>query len=98
MKEAADEAKERIDIPPVITLGDIKTLARETGTKKWQDMWEKSEKGRHLFNYRPKVDHKIKTLAIRTTVVPIRILIRTTVVPIRILIRTTGITNTLYIC
>ena len=47
-----------------------------------------------------------RTLAIRTTVVPIRILIRTTlvpigiligttVVPIRILIRTTGITNTL---
>ena len=46
------------------------------------------------------------TLAIRTTVVPIRILIRTTVVPIRILIRTTfvpiriligttGITNAL---
>ena len=35
------------------------------------------------------------TLAIRTMVVPIRILIRTTVVPIRILIRTTGITNTL---
>ena len=34
-------------------------------------------------------------ILIRTTVVPIRILIRTTVVPIRILIRTTGITNTL---
>ena len=30
-----------------------------------------------------------KTVAIRTTVVPIRIIIRTTVVPIRILIRTT---------
>ena len=59
-KEAADEAKERIDLPPVITMGDIKTAARESGRKKWQDMWEKSEKGRHLFNYRPKVDHKIK--------------------------------------
>ena len=23
-------------------------------------MWEKCEKGRHLFNYRPKVYHKIK--------------------------------------
>ena len=32
---------------------------------------------------------------IRTTVVPIMILIRTTVVPIRILIRTTGINNAL---
>ena len=36
-------------------------------------------------------------ILIRTTVVPIRILIRTTVVPIRILIRTTGITNTLLV-
>ena len=34
-----------------------------------------------------------RTLAIRTTVVPIKILIRTIVVLIRILIRTTGITN-----
>ena len=34
-------------------------------------------------------------ILIRTTVVPIRILIRTTVVPIRILIRTTGMTNSL---
>ena len=59
-KEAADEAKERIDLPPVITMGDVKTAARESGRKKWQDMWEKSEKGRHLFNFRPKVDHKIK--------------------------------------
>ena len=59
-KEAADEAKERIDLPPVITMGDIKTAARESGRKKWQDMLEKSEKGRHLFNYRPKVVHKIK--------------------------------------
>ena len=33
--------------------------------------------------------------AIRTTVVPIRILIRTTVVPIRVLIRTTGMTDNL---
>ena len=48
------------DLPPVITMGDIKTAARESGKKKWQDMWEKSETGRHLFNYRPQVDYKIK--------------------------------------
>ena len=42
----------------------------------------------------PELHVNIKTLAIRTTVVPIRILIRTTVVPIRILIHMTGITNT----
>ena len=35
------------------------------------------------------------TMAIRTTVVPIRILIRTTFVPIRILIRTTAIISAL---
>ena len=41
-------------------MGDVKTAARESGKKKWQDMWEKSEKGRALFQFRPKVAHKIK--------------------------------------
>ena len=58
-KEAADEAKERIDLPPVITMGDIKTAARESGRKNWQDVWEKSEKGRHFSTIGQKV-HKIK--------------------------------------
>ena len=40
-------------------------------------------------------DYFLMTMAIRTTVVPIRILIRTTVVPIRILIRTTAIISAL---
>ena len=39
-KDAAEEAKEMKDLPPVITMGDIKTAARESGKKKWQDMWE----------------------------------------------------------
>ena len=47
-KEAAEEAKEKKDLPPVITMGDVKTAARESGRKKWQDMWEKAEAGRHL--------------------------------------------------
>ena len=59
-KEAAEEAKEKKDLPPVITMGDIKTAARESGKKKWQDMWEKSETGRHLFNYRPQVKYRIE--------------------------------------
>ena len=59
-KEAAEEAKEKTDIPPVLTMGDIKTAVRDSGRKKWQDMWDKSEKGRNLFNYRPKVDYKVK--------------------------------------
>ena len=59
-KDAAEEAKEMKDLPPVVTMGDIKTAVRESGKKKWQDMWEKSETGRHLFTYRPQVDYKIK--------------------------------------
>ena len=59
-KEAAEEAKEKTDLPPVLTMGDIKTAVRDSGRKKWQDMWDKSEKGRNLFNYRPKVDYKVK--------------------------------------
>ena len=42
-KDLVEEAKEIKDLPPVITMGDIKTAARESGKKKWQDMWEKSE-------------------------------------------------------
>ena len=40
-------------------------------------------------------NQKFNTMAIRTTVVPIRILIRTTVVPVRILFRTTAINSAL---
>ena len=54
-KEAEEEVKEKTGIPPVLTMGDIKTAVRDSGRKKWQDMWDKSEKGRNLFNYRPKV-------------------------------------------
>ena len=59
-KEAAEEAKGKKDLPAVITMGIVKTAERESGKKKWQDMWEKSEKGRALFQFRPKVAHKIK--------------------------------------
>ena len=41
-------------------MGDVKTAARESGKKKWQDMWEKSETGGNLLNYRPEVEHRIK--------------------------------------
>ena len=61
-KEAAGEAKEKTDLPPVLTMGDIKTAVRDSGRKKWKDMWDKSEKGRNLFNYRPKVDNKVKQI------------------------------------
>ena len=32
-----------------LTLGDVKEAARKSGLIKWQEMWEKSDKGRHLF-------------------------------------------------
>ena len=54
-KEAAGEAKEKMELPPIVTMGDVKTAARESEKMKWQDMWEKSEKGRHLFNLRNQV-------------------------------------------
>ena len=46
-------------MPPVISLGDVKEAARKSGFVKWQEMWEKSEKGRHLFQFRPKVNFEI---------------------------------------
>ena len=58
-KEAAQEAKEKENLPPVISLGDVKEAARKSGLIKWQEMWEKSDKGRHLFQLRSKVDFKL---------------------------------------
>ena len=64
-KEAAEEAKEMTELPPIVTMGDVKTAARESGKMKWQEMWDKTEKGRHLFNYRNKVglnlEHKYQS-------------------------------------
>ena len=58
-KEAAQEAKENENLPPVISLGNVKEAARMSGFVKWQEMWEKSDKGRHLFQFRPKVNFEI---------------------------------------
>ena len=57
-KEAAQEAKDAEQLPAVISLGDVKSAAKESGKKKWQNMWDKSDMGRHLYMFRPKVDHK----------------------------------------
>ena len=59
-KEAAKEAKEKEELPPVISLGDVKEAAKKSGFVKWQEMWDNSEKGRHLFQFRPKVGYKVK--------------------------------------
>ncbi|MCW4346280.1 MAG: ribonuclease H family protein [Candidatus Thiodiazotropha endolucinida] len=59
-KEAAQEAKDKVDLPAAVTIGDVKSAASQSGIKKWQERWEKSETGRHLFTFRPFVTHKIK--------------------------------------
>ena len=59
VKEAVHEAKEKENLQEVVKLGDIKAAARESGSKKWQ-MWEKSDCGRNLFRFRPRVDYKLK--------------------------------------
>ena len=75
-KEAAEEAKEKTELPPIVTMGDVKTAARESGKMKWQDMWEKSEKGRHLFNFRNQVGlsqyHKFESTKGEITVIQLR--------------------------
>ena len=50
-KEAAEEAKENMELPPIVTMDDVKTAARDSGKMKWQDMWEKSDKGSNLFKF-----------------------------------------------
>ena len=59
-KEAAQEAKDSEQLSAVISLGDVKSAAKESGKKKWQDMWDKSDTGRDLYRFRQKVDHKVK--------------------------------------
>ena len=75
-KETAEEAKEKMELPPIVTMGDVKTAARESGKMKWQDMWEKSEKGRHLFNFRNQVGlsqyHKFESTKGEITVIQLR--------------------------
>ena len=64
-EEAAEEAKKMTALPPIVTMGDVKTAARESGKMKWQEMLYKTETGRHLFNYRNKVglnlEHKYQS-------------------------------------
>ena len=59
-KEAAKEAKEKEKLPAVISLSDVKEVAKNSGFVKWQEMWHNSEKGRHLFPFKPKVGYKFE--------------------------------------
>ena len=75
-KEAAEEAKEMTELPPIVRMGDVKAAARESGKMKWQEMWDKTEKGRHLFNYRNKVglnlEHKYQSTKGEISIIQLR--------------------------
>ncbi|MES9965219.1 MAG: hypothetical protein ABW116_16960, partial [Candidatus Sedimenticola sp. 20ELBAFRAG] len=49
---------------------------RESSKMKWQDMWDKTEKGRHLFNYRNQVglnlEHKYQSTKGEISVIQLR--------------------------
>ena len=38
----------------------MKTAAKTSGLKKWQDMWKYQERGRGLFQFRPKLGYQLK--------------------------------------
>ena len=40
----------------VVTMEDVKSATKKFGIKKWQDLWEKSERGRALYIHRPEVN------------------------------------------
>ena len=62
-KEAAKEAEEMTDDAWIANQSDVKSEARESVKIKWQRRWELSEKGRHLFIYRPTVKMGFSSLA-----------------------------------
>ena len=39
------------DSSVVVTMEDVKIATKISGIKKWQDMWEKSERGRTLYTH-----------------------------------------------
>ena len=54
-KEAAKQAEEMTDDAVIANQSDVKSAARDSVRIKWQRRWKLSEKGRHLFMYRPTV-------------------------------------------
>ena len=59
-KEATEGAENIEETEDILSLKDIRSGARESCMTKWQRQWEVTEKGRHLFKFRPKVDTKDK--------------------------------------
>ncbi|XP_063446904.1 uncharacterized protein LOC134726431 [Mytilus trossulus] len=58
-KKGAKEA-EKIEEPSEVTRQDMKHAARESVSRKWQNQWESSQRGRNYYNYHQKVCQKIQ--------------------------------------
>ena len=54
-KQGADEAEEMPEVTEAVTILDVKAAIRESGFEKWQQRWEASSTGRHLFEFRESV-------------------------------------------
>ena len=54
-KQGADGTEEMPEVTEAVTILDMKTAIRESGFEKWQQRWEASSTGRHLFEFRESV-------------------------------------------
>ena len=61
-KQGADEAEEMPDVTEAVTILDVKAAIRESGFEKWQQRWEASSTGRHLFEFREVSQSKINEI------------------------------------
>ena len=52
VKQGADEAEEMPEVTEAVTILDVEAAIRESGFEKWQQRWEASSIGRHLFEFR----------------------------------------------
>ena len=59
-KEAAVEAENMPEVCTPLTSIDIKRAVKESCTVKWQNRWEASQAGRHMYDLHPSVKAKKK--------------------------------------
>ena len=54
-KEAAEEAENMPEVDTPLTSIDVKRAVRDSCKIKWQNRWEASQRGRHMFEFHPSV-------------------------------------------
>ena len=54
-KEAAEEAENMQEVDTPLTSIDVKRTVRDSCKIKWQNRWEASQRGRHMFEFHPSV-------------------------------------------